>query len=126
MITKKSTSSLIFLHRTLTAGQHSTTHDCFSKIQTGFIFLVPAHQGSPRPLNGCVCVTTKMSLITFAERVNSSLLQQTFAVLLASVSTHWLLHCIVFYFLARTAVLSDAVTELYILWSELSRVPSVL
>ena len=64
-----------------------------------------------------------MSPITFAERVNSSLLQQTFAVLLAM---HWLLRCIAFYFLARTAVLSDAVTELYILWSELSRVPSVL
>ena len=30
----------------------------FSKIQTGFTFLVPAHPGSPekRPLNGCVCV----------------------------------------------------------------------
>jgi len=31
---------------------------CFSKIQIGFPFLVPAHQGSPykEPLNGCVCV----------------------------------------------------------------------
>ena len=31
---------------------------CFSKIQIGFTFLVPAHLGSPRkgPLNGCVCV----------------------------------------------------------------------
>jgi len=30
----------------------------FSKIQTGFTFLVPAHLGSPRkgPLNRCVCV----------------------------------------------------------------------
>jgi len=30
----------------------------FSKIQIGFIFLVPAHPGSPGkgPLNGCVCV----------------------------------------------------------------------
>jgi len=29
---------------------------CFSKIQIGFTFLVPAHLGSPgkRPLNGCV------------------------------------------------------------------------
>ena len=34
------------------------TVTCFSKIQTGFTFLVPAHPGSPekRPLNGCVCV----------------------------------------------------------------------
>ena len=34
------------------------TVTCFSKIQTGFVFLVPANLGSPRkgPLNGCVCV----------------------------------------------------------------------
>jgi len=33
------------------------TDSCFSKIQVGFTFLVPAHPGSPRkgPLNGCVC-----------------------------------------------------------------------
>ena len=34
------------------------TVSCFSKIQTGFTFLVPAHLGSPEkgPLNVCVCV----------------------------------------------------------------------
>ena len=34
------------------------TASCFSKIQIGFTFLVPAHLGSPgnEPLNGCVCV----------------------------------------------------------------------
>jgi len=34
------------------------TVSCFSKIQTGFTFLVPAHPGSPGkgPLNVCVCV----------------------------------------------------------------------
>ena len=35
------------------------TASCFSKIQIGFSFLVPAHPGSPgkkEPLNGCVCV----------------------------------------------------------------------
>ena len=34
------------------------TVSCFSKIQIGFTFLVPAHLGSPgkEPLNGCVCV----------------------------------------------------------------------
>ena len=34
------------------------TVSCFSKIQIGFIFLVPAHLGSPGkgPLNVCVCV----------------------------------------------------------------------
>jgi len=32
---------------------------CFSKIQIGFAFLVPAHPGSPRKMAGkrvCVCV----------------------------------------------------------------------
>jgi len=34
------------------------TVSCFSKIQIGFSFLVPAHPGIPRqrPLNWCVCV----------------------------------------------------------------------
>jgi len=34
------------------------TVSCFSKIQIGFTFLVPAHLGRPRkgPLNRCVCV----------------------------------------------------------------------
>ena len=34
------------------------TDSCFSKIQIGFTFLVPAHPGSPGkgPLNRCVCV----------------------------------------------------------------------
>jgi len=34
------------------------TVSCFTKIQIGFTFLVPAHLGSPRkgPLNGCVCL----------------------------------------------------------------------
>ena len=32
------------------------TFSCFSKIQTGFTFLVPVHPGSPGkgPLNGCL------------------------------------------------------------------------
>ena len=30
------------------------TVSCFSKIQTGFTFLVPAYRGSPGLLNGCV------------------------------------------------------------------------
>jgi len=34
------------------------TVSCFSKIQIGFTFLVPAHPGSSGkgPLNGCVCI----------------------------------------------------------------------
>ena len=36
------------------------TVSCFSKIQIGFTFLVPAHQLVPDkgPLNGCVCVSS--------------------------------------------------------------------
>jgi len=39
------------------------TASCFSKIQIGFAFLVPAHLGSPGkgPLNGCVCVCSLFS-----------------------------------------------------------------
>ena len=37
------------------------TVSCFSKIQTGFAFLVPAYLGSPgkRAVNECVCVPVK-------------------------------------------------------------------
>jgi len=40
------------------------TVSCFSKIQIGFTFLVPAHPGSPGkgPLNGYVCVCVWVSL----------------------------------------------------------------
>ena len=36
----------------------SLTVSCFSKIQIGFTFLVPAHSGNPKKglLNVCVCV----------------------------------------------------------------------
>ena len=37
------------------------TVSCFSKIQIGFAFLVPAHPGSTEkgPLNGCVCACVR-------------------------------------------------------------------
>jgi len=42
---------------------------CFSKIQIGFTFLVPAHPGSPSrkkgPLNGCVCVCVRACVRVF-------------------------------------------------------------
>ena len=40
------------------------TVSCFSKIQIGFTFLVPAHLGSPgkRAVNGCVCVWSTVTL----------------------------------------------------------------
>ena len=39
------------------------TVSCFSEIQIGLTFLVPAHLGSPGkgPLNGCVCVCVRAS-----------------------------------------------------------------
>ena len=45
------------------------TVSCFSKIQIGFTFLVPAHLGSPRQRavkQVCVCVATCRSLVTRA------------------------------------------------------------
>jgi len=46
------------------------TVSCFSEIQTGFTFLVPAHPGSPgkKPLKGCVCV---LSLLLFKITVSA-------------------------------------------------------
>jgi len=43
------------------------TVSCFSKIQIGFTFLVPAHPGSrgQRALNGCVCVCVCVYVFAF-------------------------------------------------------------
>jgi len=52
------------------------TVSCFSKIQIGFTFLVPAYLGSPGKglLNGCVCVCLVISFAWYAEtRANQSL-----------------------------------------------------
>jgi len=45
------------------------TVSCFSKIQIGFAFLVPAHLGSPgkEPLNGCVCMCVCAGYTTTTE-----------------------------------------------------------
>jgi len=45
------------------------TVSCFSKIQIGFTFLVPAHPGSPGkgPLNGCVCRPTAVQVVLFTN-----------------------------------------------------------
>jgi len=45
------------------------TVSCFSKIQVGFTFLVPAHLGTPGkgPLNVCVCVYCRIALCLFAQ-----------------------------------------------------------
>ena len=46
------------------------TVSCFSKIQFGFTFLVPAYPGSPGqgPLNGCVCVCVCVSVASVTKR----------------------------------------------------------
>jgi len=56
------------------------TVSCFSKIQIGFTFLVPAHLGSPgrELLNGCVCVLANLQRIF----INSE------KILVKSVSIH--------------------------------------
>jgi len=43
------------------------TVSCFSKIQIGFTFLVPAYMGSPGkgPLNGCVCVSAVAVTVSY-------------------------------------------------------------
>jgi len=48
-------------------GPADATVSCFSKIQIGFAFLVPAHLGSPGkgPLNGCVCVFRRTISLSF-------------------------------------------------------------
>jgi len=50
------------------------TVSCFSKIQIGFTFLVPAHLGSvvpdKGPLNGCVCIGLMLDAVIAACRQN--------------------------------------------------------
>jgi len=56
------------------------TVSCFSKIQTGFTFLVPAHLGSPgqRAVKRlCVCVILKSYKYACAELVTSPSVRQS-------------------------------------------------
>jgi len=50
------------------------TVSCFSKIQIGFTFLVPAHPGSPekRPINGCMYACISLSAIFFRSIISKS------------------------------------------------------
>ena len=43
---------------------------CFSKIQIGFTFLVPAHLGSPGkgPINTCMCVCVRVCALLRATK----------------------------------------------------------
>jgi len=59
---------------------HCLTVTCFSKIQTGFTFLVPAHPGSPgqraiKQVCVCVCVfincTTSLRLLTKYKNISN-------------------------------------------------------
>jgi len=49
------------------------TVSCFSEIQTGFTFLVPAHLGSPGkgPLNMCVCVCVSANYLAGDGRLQA-------------------------------------------------------
>ena len=70
------------------------TVSCFSKIQIGFIFLVPAHLGSPgqRAVKRvCVCVTGKHKMVNVTvnkHRQQLSLSQQMFKITAARSNTH--------------------------------------
>jgi len=78
------------------------TVSCFSKIQIGFTFLVPAHLGSPGkgPLNGCVTGQPfrcqDMFLHSFWESSfhSRTLLQATLALslVISSINMLWLFH----------------------------------
>ena len=45
----------------------SLTVSCFSEIQIGFTFLVPAHPGSPGQRAGCVCVCYNKMVACFVH-----------------------------------------------------------
>jgi len=55
------------------------TVSCFSKIQVGYTFLVPAHLGSPGKglLNVCVCVSvvlvSRLLFVHFRNRIETAL-----------------------------------------------------
>jgi len=70
------------------------TVSCFSKVQIGFTFLVPAHLGSPgkRPLNGCVCLWFVPSVCTCFQTVipEYKLLQPWLQLLSVLVLPHYL------------------------------------
>ena len=70
------------------------TVSCFSKVQIGFTFLVPAHLGSPgkRPLNGCVCLWFVPSVCTSFQTVipEYKLLQPWLQFLSVLVLPHYL------------------------------------
>jgi len=70
----------------LAYGPADATAFCFSKIQIGFTFVVPAHPGSPGkgPLNGCVCACVLSFHTKILLYFNSELL--IFAYLLAVVT----------------------------------------
>ena len=53
------------------------TVSCFSEIQSGFTFLVPAHLGSPgkravKRVRVCVCVFKLTGLMTFCRQLTMS------------------------------------------------------
>ena len=53
---------------------------CFSKIQIGFTFLVPAHPGSPGKRavkQACVCVTIKILNVRKSKMTAAAILKNT-------------------------------------------------
>ena len=58
------------------------TVSCFSKIQTGFTFLVPAHPVVPEkgPINGCVCVCVIVIVALDGDVVSQWRIQERFII----------------------------------------------
>ena len=72
------------------------TVSCFSKIQIGFTFLVPAHPGSPgkEPLNGCVCVCVSGERSKLPSGSGRSRAAKRFwCILMLKMSSFPLAHC---------------------------------
>jgi len=67
------------------------TVSCFSKIQIGFTFLVPAHLGSPGkgPLNGCVCVSVLMNNYSFIHLYRPLVLRMPLIFFVLNADNGW-------------------------------------
>ena len=74
----------------LAYGPADATVSCFSKIQIGFTFLVPAHPGSigQRAVNGCVCA------LEWDERFLSLIGAVSFCLNVVWDFTNCLIHCL--------------------------------
>ena len=94
------------------------TVSCFSRIQSGFTFLVPAHPGSPGkgPLNVCVCVCVcDYGLIYFVFLW--IITERQFLCFVVSIIVEFMSACVVLYFPSVISLLTEEKAK--IVWSAL-------